>query len=280
MTTKNLLITGASTGIGEACALHLDAQGHRVYAGVRKEEDAERLRAAASDRLVPVSIDVTDAVQIDAVAKQIDGDGGVLHGLVNNAGVARGGPLEYLPIEVWREQLEINVVGQVAVTQAMLPLLRKGRGRIVFIGSIGGRVANGLMGPYSASKFAIEAIGSALRQELRLWGMHVSVVEPGAIRTAIWDKGRETSDRLEAELPAEARERYAAHIEAIRKGIEMQDRNAIGPEAVAKAVDHALFARTPKTRYLVGKDARAMAAAAWLLPDRPMEALIRRFAGP
>lgn len=278
--TRTVLITGASTGIGEGSALHLDRLGHRVYAGVRREEDAKRLREQASAQLIPVFLDVTDQAQVDAAAKQIGEEAGALHGLINNAGVAHGGPLEYLPIDEWREQFEVNVIGQVAVTRAMLPLLRQGEGRIVFIGSIGGKVATALMGPYNASKFAIEAIGEALRHELHPWGLHVSVVEPGAIRTAIWEKGRQTADRLELELPEEAQRRYARHIAAIRKGIEMQDRQGVGPEKVAKAVEHALFARRPRTRYLVGTDAKVQSALVRLLPDRLREAIVRRFAGP
>jgi NAD(P)-dependent dehydrogenase (short-subunit alcohol dehydrogenase family) len=282
---KTVLVTGASTGIGEACAIHLDRLGHRVYAGVRKEEDAERLRRGASSRLVPVFLDVTDQAQIDAVAKQLaddgtgDGDGGGLQGVVNNAGIARGGPLEYLPVDEWREQLEVNVIGQVAVTKAVLPLIRAGRGRIVFIGSIGGRVATMMMGPYNASKFAIEAIGDALRQELHPWGIPVSVVEPGAVKTPIWEKGRQTADRLERDLPSEGAAMYAAHMAAIRKGIDMQDRQGVGPEKVAAAVEHALFASRPKTRYAVGTDARVLSVLARVLPDRARDALVRRVGG-
>lgn len=278
--SRPVLVTGASTGIGEACALHLDRLGHRVFAGVRREEDAERLGAQASERFVPVMLDVTDDVQVDAAVKTVDESAGGLAGLVNNAGVARGGPLEYLPLDVWREQLEINVVGQVAVTRAMLPLLRRDRGRIVFMGSIGGRVATPLMGPYNASKFAIEGIGEALRQELSPWGLHVAVVEPGAVKTPIWEKGRETAAQLDDELPEEAARRYAAHIQAIREGIDMQERRGVEPEAVAKAVEHALFSNRPRTRYVVGPDARALAAMTRLLPDKAREAIVRRFAGP
>ena len=148
---KSVLVTGASTGIGEACALRLDRLGHRVYAGVRREDDARRLRQRGSERLVPVILDVTDQAQVDAVAKQIAADGGSLDGLVNNAGIALGGPLEYLPIETWREQLDVNVLGPVAVTKAVLPFIREARGRIVFIGSISGKLATMLMGPYGAS---------------------------------------------------------------------------------------------------------------------------------
>jgi len=276
---KSVLVTGASTGIGEACALRLDRLGHRVYAGVRSEEHARGLRRRGSDRIVPVFLDVTDQAQIDAAAKQIGG-GGRLDGVVNNAGIGRGGPLEYLPLEVWREQLEVNVLGQVAVTKAVLPFIRAAGGRIVFIGSIGGRVATMLMGPYNASKFAIEAIGESLRSELHPWGIGVSVVEPGAIKTPIWDKAREQADRLERALPAEARTRYARHIAAIRKAIEMQDRQGVSPDKVAAAVERALFSPRPKTRYLVGTDARVQALLVRWLPDRPREAIIRRFAGP
>ena len=277
---KSVLVTGASTGIGEACALRLDRLGHRVYAGVRREDDARRLRQRGSERLVPVILDVTDQAQVDAVAKQIAADGGSLDGLVNNAGIALGGPLEYLPIETWREQLDVNVLGPVAVTKAVLPFIREARGRIVFIGSISGKLATMLMGPYGASKFAIEAIGESLRSELRPWGIDVSVVEPGAIKTAIWDKGRREADRLERVLPDEAKTRYARHIAAIRKGIEMQDRQGASPDTVAAAVEHALFSRRPKTRYLVGTDARVQSLLVRWLPDRPREAFIRRFAGP
>lgn len=280
MVVKSVLVTGASTGIGQACALHLDRLGHRVYAGVRKEADAQGLRERGSDRIVPVFLDVTDQAKVGAVANQIAGDAGGLDGLVNNAGIARGGPLEYLPLAEWREQLDVNVVGQVAVTKAMLPLIRSAGGRIVFIGSIGGKVATMMLGPYCASKFALEAIGESLRHELHPWGISVSVVEPGAVKTAIWDKGRQDVDRLERELPAEARTQYADHIAAIRKGIDMQDRQGVSPGKVARAVEHALFSQRPKTRYLVGTDAKVQSALVRWLPDRPREAIIRRIAGP
>ena len=277
---KTVLVTGASTGIGEACALHLDGLGHRVYAGVRKEEHAEGLRKSGSSRLVPVFLDVTNQSHVDAVAMQIAEETGGLDGLVNNAGIAKGGPLEYLALEDWREQLEVNVLGQVAVTKAMLPSIRSAGGRIVFIGSIGGKVGTMLLGPYCASKFALEAIGESLRHELHPWNISVSVVEPGAIKTAIWEKGRQEADRLDRDLPAEARTRYANHIAAIRKGIDMQDRQGVGPEKVAKAVEHALFSSRPKTRYLVGTDAKVQSALVRWLPDRAREAIIRRIAGP
>jgi NAD(P)-dependent dehydrogenase (short-subunit alcohol dehydrogenase family) len=275
---KSVLVTGASTGIGRACALRLDRLGHRVYAGVRTQEHAKQLRELGSDRLVPLVLDVTDHEQIEQAATRISADGG-LAGLVNNAGIALGGPLEYLPLDIWRQQLEVNVIGQVAVTKAMLPLIRSGSGRVVFIGSIGGKVATMLIGPYCASKFAIEAIGEALRHELHPWGIHVSVVEPGAIKTQIWEKARQYADRVEKDLPAEAIEAYAAHLATLRKSLDMQDRQAADPAKVAKAVEHALFTRRPKTRYVIGTDARIQSALVRCLPDKPREAIIRRVAG-
>ena len=275
-----VLVTGASSGIGEACALRLDRLGHRVFAGVRREADGERLRAAASERLQPVLLDVTDAGQIEAAAKQVAAEPGGLQGLVNNAGIGKGGPVEYLPLEDWRTQLEVNVIGQVAVTKAMLPSIRDGKGRVVFIGSIGGKSSTALTGPYNASKHAIEAIGESLRHELSPWGIWVAVVEPGAVKTPIWDKTREEADRLERDLPEEARDRYSRHIAAVRKALEMQARRGIDPEQVAKAVEHALFAGRPRTRYPVGIDARLQTAMVRLLPDRAREAIIRTVAGP
>lgn len=275
-----ILVTGASTGIGEACALRLDRGGHRVFAGVRRQVDADRLKAQGSSRLTPVFLDVTDAVQVEAVAKEIAAEAGSLAGLVNNAGIGKGGPIEFLSLDDWRHQFEVNVIAQVGVTQAMLPLIRKGNGRIVFIGSIGGKSSTQLLAPYSASKFAIEAIGESLRHELRPWHISVSVIEPGAIKTAIWDKASEEADRLERELPDEARDRYANHIAALRRAMEMQTRRGIPPDSVARAVEHALFSDRPRTRYPVGPDAKVQTALVRFLPDRVREAIIRRFAGP
>lgn len=273
---KNLLVTGASTGIGEACALHFDRLGWKVYAGVRKEADGDSLRGQGSANLTPVMIDVTDQAHIDAVAKLLAEAGGGLDGLVNNAGIGRGGPLEYLDLDEWRNQLEVNVIGQVAVTKAMLPAIRAATGRIVFIGSIGGRLGSPLMGPYNASKFAIEGIGHALRQELKPKGIHVSVIEPGAIDTKIWEKAQDTMDRLRSELPPIALEEYAEPLETFAKGLEMNARNGVAPEVVAKAVEHALTAKRPRTRYLVGKDAKAVGSLGRVLPDRALDTIVAK----
>ena len=277
---KTFLITGSSTGIGEACALHLDRLGHQVYAGVRRDSDGDKLRSNASERLTPVIVDVTDQGSIDAAAKRVESEVGRLDGLVNNAGVGRGGPIEFLSLDEWRDQFEVNVFGQLAVTKAMLPLIRAATGRVVFIGSIGGRVANQSLGPYNSSKHAIEAIGDTLRQELYPWNINVSIVEPGAIKTEIWNKANDTVERLEREYPKEAFDLYAKHIEGVKKGIEFQTKNAVAAQKVADAVEHALLSSRPKTRYLVGRDARMMATLRALLPDRALDSLTRRITGP
>ncbi|MGZ4201587.1 MAG: SDR family oxidoreductase [Thermoleophilaceae bacterium] len=274
MAPKSVVITGASTGIGEACAMHMKALGWQVYAGVRRPEDAERLRAAG---LEPLTIDVTDSDSI-AAARATIGDS-PLDGLVNNAGVAVAGPIEFVPVEEFRHQLDVNVVGQVAVTQAFVPALRKARGRVVNMGSIGGRVALPLLAPYAASKFALEANTDSLRRELRPWGMEVSIVEPGGIATPIWDKARAANEALAARMPPETEQLYGKLIDKIRSQTAELSRTGVPAVKVAEAVAHALTADKPKTRYLVGRDAKMRARMAALLPDRAFDALIARALG-
>ncbi len=277
---RRVLVTGASTGIGEACARRLDRAGWRVFAGVRRDEDGQRLRAAMSPRLVPVRIDVSDGASIARAAEGIGAaDDGGLDGLVNNAGIAVTGPLEYLPIAEFRRQLEVNVVGQLAVTQACLPLLRRRRGRIVLMGSIAGRMTVPFLGPYSASKFALEAMADALRVELQPWGLHVSLVEPGSIATPIWRKSGRAAAEQAAALPEEARRRYGAGAQKLREAAEKTGRRGIDPDVVAAAVEHALTAASPRTRYLVGRDARLRALLVRLIPDRVRDRLLTRTLG-
>ena len=248
-----MLVTGASKGIGEACALRLAARGWRVFAGYRGAVDGERLRGKG---LTPIPLDITDSLQIEAAARRIEGETGAggLAGVVNNAGIAVAGPLEFLPIQELRRQLEVNVVGQVAVTQSLMPALRRARGRVVFIGSISGRSALPFTGAYAASKFALEAVTDALRVELMPWKMHVSMVEPGVIATPIWDTSLAFGEELVASMPPEAHDRYGAAIDGLK---ERARRGRLGrhPDAVARVIEHALSARRPRTRYLVGTDA-------------------------
>lgn len=273
-----VVVSGASTGIGAACALHLDGLGFRVFAGVRKPGDGEALSRRASPRLVPLALDVTDPASIasatDAVARTVGPAG--LYGLVNNAGIVVAGPLELLPPAELRRLFEVNVIGQVAVTQAFLPLLRRARGRIVNMSSISGRMATPLLGPYAASKFALEALTDALRLELQPWGITVSLVEPGAVATPIWEKSRVAGQELAKAVPPEGWELYATAIAAVQRAAAQAARGAIPAEVVARAVAHALTAEKPKTRYLVGRDARVRAAFAALLPDRLRDRLVTR----
>jgi NAD(P)-dependent dehydrogenase (short-subunit alcohol dehydrogenase family) len=258
------LVTGASSGIGEACAVRLARNGWRVLAGIRRAGDAP-------PGTEEVLLDVTDPAQIEAAA------GGVeeLHGLVNNAGIALAVPLEFVPPEELRRQLEVNVVGQVAVTQALLPQLRRARGRVVFVGSVAGRSALPFLGPYAASKHALEAVADSLRLELKPFGIEVTIVEPGTVKTPIWTKSAAVADELRERLPAALGELYGARIEAFRRIALARGRSGASADEVARAVEAALTARRPRTRVLVGRDAK-LRARLERLPDRLRDRLYER----
>ena len=276
--SRCVLVTGTSSGIGEATALRLARAGWRVFAGVRTSADAERLRAAAGERLEPVTIDVTDSASIDAVAARLDGE--PLHVVVNNAGTAHALPLEFVPLDELRRQLEVNLVGQVAVTQAFLPNLRAAAGRVVFVGSIAGRSAVPFLGAYAASKHALEAVTDALRVELRPFGIAVAIVEPGSIATSIWRKGAERFDELAAELPDELLALYGERMSAFRHAAAAVGGRAEPAENVAIVVERALTAQRPKARYVVGRDARRRARVERLparLRDRVYERVLLRY---
>lgn len=278
MTSGGVVVTGASTGIGHACALHLDRIGFRVFAGVRRDEDAERLRDQGSERLRPVIVDVTDAATIQKAAEEVAtalGDE-PLRGLVNNAGIAVSGPVEFLPIEEIRKQLEVNFIGQVAVTQAFLPMLRRAGGRVVNIGSVGGEVALPFLSPYAASKHAIEGFSDSLRREIEPLGVHVSVVRPGAIQSSIWERGNAAADEVLAKVPPDALEIYGKAVSGARAAANQRARDAIPAQEVADVVEHALTADRPRTRYVVGRTAKAMVALERWLPDRVFDRLVAR----
>jgi NAD(P)-dependent dehydrogenase (short-subunit alcohol dehydrogenase family) len=272
-----VLVTGASKGIGEACALRLARDGFRVYAGVRRDQDGRALIGQAGDAVVPVLLDVTDSAQVAAAAARIAEETGErgLQALVNNAGVAVAGPLEFLPIAELRRQLEINVIGQIAVTQACLPLLRSARsstkgdhraGRIVFMSSVAGRSALPFMGAYAASKFALEAAADSLRVELKSFGLSVSVVEPGVIATPIWKTSLDVAERNVEKMPPQLEEYYGRAVNALRSRVDAIE--GLPPERVADIVAHALTSRRPHIRYVVGRTARVRIAMEGLLPDR------------
>ena len=260
------LITGTSTGIGRATAIHLAGLGFEVLAGVRDLADAP-------PGLEAVRLDVTSAEDVAAAAERV---GESLHALVNNAGIAVNGPIEVAAVSEWRRQFEVNLFGQVAVTRALLPALLNARGRVVNISSIAGRVALPLVGPYTASKFALEAVTDVLRREVEPHGVCVSSVEPGTIATPVWDKSRAEGERLLAAMPPETRRRYGRLVAGVLRRVERAGRTGLPPEAVAEVVGRAVTARRPRTRYVVGREAKIQAVTARLLPDRAFDALVRR----
>ena len=274
MSRGGVLVTGCATGIGEATALRLAAAGFDVFAGVRRDEDGDRLAQRAATNLQPVILDVMEADSIAAARAQMEDAVGPqgLAGLVNNAGGAVAGPLEFIALDDLRWQLELNTIAQVGVSQAFLPLLRRAaNARLVNIGSIGGRMATQFNGAYNASKFAMEAISDAMRQELAPAGIHVVLIEPGSVATEIWRKGL---DGLEAELakvPPEGRAIYEDRMREFASAAAAIGARGIPPDRVAEVVEGALTARRPRTRYLVGPDARGQAAMARLLPDRAVD---------
>jgi NAD(P)-dependent dehydrogenase (short-subunit alcohol dehydrogenase family) len=273
MTTNErglVIVTGASSGIGEAIALHLHDGGFSVLAGVRRDEDAERLRSRG---LTPIRLDVTVSEQLAAARAEV-GDR-PLAGLVNNAGILSGGPLEFVPIDDLREQLEVNVVGQVAVTQAFIGGLRAGRGRIVNVGSISGRLATPMIGPYVAAKFALEGLTDTLRRELALQGIDVIMIEPGGVKTPLIGRASQWVEQLYGDSPPELAQRYGAMLTVMLEHTNKIDRQTgIDASAVAEVVGKALTVRRPRTRYLVGRDAIIQATMAKLLPDRVLDRLL------
>ena len=265
---RRVVVTGASSGIGLACAARLSGAGWQVYGGFRSDEDADALRASGIE---PLRLDVTDAAEIAAAAEVV---GGELHGLVANAGIAIAAPLELVPVEELRRQLEVNVVGQVAVAQAFLPALRRARGRVVLMGSVGGRSALPFLGPYAASKHALEAIADSLRLELAPFGVAVSIVEPASVRTAIWEKGAARAEELSRDFTPETAGLDAPRIARFRE-VALSRGPGGDPAEVAGAVEHALTSRRPRARYLVGRDAHLRA---WIerLPTRLRDRLLAR----
>jgi NAD(P)-dependent dehydrogenase (short-subunit alcohol dehydrogenase family) len=258
------LVTGASSGIGAACAVQLAGAGWRVFAGVRRAGDAP----AGTEELL---LDVTDEDQVRAAAERI----GELHGLVNNAGIAIAIPLEFIPLAELRRQFEVNVVGQVAVTQAFLPHLRRSRGRVVFIGSIAGQSALPFLGSYAASKHALEAVADTLRVELRPFGVHVALVQPGTIKTPIWTKSAAVADELANGAGAELAGLYGERIAAFREVAAKRGAKGASAEEVARVVEAALTVERPRTRKLVGLDAKVRAGIE-RLPDRLRDRVYER----
>lgn len=270
-----VLVTGASTGIGYATALLLAREEYLVYAGVRTQQDAERLRAAHQN-IRGVLLDVRHRTEVTQTLLAIGESGVPLYAVVNNAGIAVAGPLEYLPLEEMHRQFDVNVFGALAVTQAALPLLRRSHGRVIFMSSVSGQLAPPLLGPYAASKFAIEAMADSMRMELSQSGISVSVVQPGNVKTPIWEKGRRAKDELVAHMPARALEHYGPAVENLVRITEREERTGIEADEVARTVLRILRAARPRARYPVGSPPGWQRRLAALLPEHLRDRLILR----
>src|SRR5258708_16541163 len=270
-----VVVTGAYTGIGQPTANRLAAQGFVVFAGVRKNADAAGLKSQSLPGLRPLMIDVADDASVKRAAAEVDeatGDTGLV-GVGRNGGVCWGGPLEFEDLDELRAMFAVNLFGLIAVTQAILPMVRRGGGRIINIGSIGGKMSVPFVSAYSATKFGVEAISDALRVELRPWGIKVACIEPGSIATPLWERGFEQFDRQVEKMSPEAIELYGELIPRMRKIVERQAGAGIPPAPVADAVEHALTAPPPQNRYLVGDDPRAPSAPR-PVPDKGRDALL------
>lgn len=274
---SGVIISGASTGIGAATALLLAEKGYVAFAGVRTEGDAARL-ASLHANIRPIAMDVTGNDSLERAAAEIKRSGVALEGIVSNAGIAVGGPLEHLPIEELRRQFDVNVIGAIALVQVFLPVLHGDRGRVVFVGSISGRLATPYVGPYSASKFALRALSDAMRIELLPAGIEVSLIEPGSVKTPIWGKGRKTAADLAGRLGPKVREHYRAALQRILAIAESEERDGMPVEVVTNAIVHALTAARPRAHYLLGGPARVGSIVAVLPPalrDRAIRASMR-----
>ena len=273
MIKGTVFVTGASSGIGKATVERLAADGVPVIAGVRREADVP---AVATGHVL---IDLGEPESVTTAAKQLlEQTDGALTGLVNNAGINVNGPFEALPVEEWRRQFEVNLFGQLTLTRELLPALLDSRGRIVTVGSVGGRFSAPFLGPYSASKFAVRAWMDALRHELAPQGVKAVLVEPGAIATPIWGKGNAHADAVLDGMSEEQKARYSGQVAKARKAAGLAERNAIAPEKVAGVIAKALTARKPNGRYLVGVDAHLQAAVA-AAPTRAADWVVRRVIG-
>lgn len=272
----SVLVTGAARGIGRSIVEHLAAGGWDVIAGVRTAEDASAVTKADPQRISSVILDVTDTGHIAALSESLPEH---LDAIVNNAGIAVGGPMETTSPDEWRKQLEVNVIGPFSVTQAALPQLRRSKGRIVFISSPNGKVSFPLMGAYSASKFALEAAADALRIELTPWGIPVVLVEPAQTDTDMWRTADTVVAEAEAALTPEHRALYARHIAGMKKVIRVSQRMAVSPEKVSAVVEEALTARRPRARYVVGIGPKVQLALISNLPTRARDRVLRMVSG-
>lgn len=271
----SVLITGAGRGIGEAIALRLARAGWTVLAGVRDDSSGDRL-AAQNARITPLLLDITDETHVAALADRLPAR---LDALVNNAGIAVLGPVEAVSVPDFRRQFEVNLFGQVAVTQTVLPRIRAASGRIVFISSTGGRAPVLMEGAYCASKFAVEGLADVLRGELRPWGIDVSVVQPGPTDTGPWREIQSMLEAMREGMSTTHRELYAQHISGMLKLVTTLQPRTVSPDVVARVVEKALTTRRPRARYAAGAQAQAMVTMNAVLPTRLNDAIGARLLG-
>jgi NAD(P)-dependent dehydrogenase (short-subunit alcohol dehydrogenase family) len=272
----SVLVTGAGRGIGNSIVEYLARRGWDVIAGVRTKRDAAAVTALDPQRISSVILDITDAEHIAALDELLPER---LNAIVNNAGVVVTGPMETVTTEDWRKELEINVIGQLAVTRAVLPRLRESRGRVVFMSSLNGRLSMPLVGAYCASKFALEAAADALRMELRPWHIDVAIVEPAQTDTDMWRTADDMVEQFEAALTAEQRDLYARHIAGLKKSIPLSQKLAVPAEKVSAVVAKALTARSPRSRYVVGVGPKLQVSLMTNLPTSLSDFVLRRIAG-
>ena len=273
MTQRSVVVTGASTGIGRATVVELVSAGFQVFATIRREADAESLRQQFPELVTPVIMDLLDEASVRAAGDVVN-SAGPLFGLVNNAGAALPGPLETIPIEVFRRQIEINLTAQLLVTQVMLPALHRsaeqlGDARIIMIGSIGGRLSGPILGGYGAAKHGLVGLSSSLRAELAPFNIKVLLIEPGAIATPIWDRGRAAGDELQSGA-SQINARYADQIEASKKMTKRLAESGPDPSVPAKVILDALQNNNPPPRQVVGREAKVLAAMVRVLPFRTL----------
>lgn len=278
--SKAILISGASSGIGRALSLELDRQGYQVFAGVRKPDDAEAIRSQSSDRLIPLLLDVTLPETITAACRDVCvKTGGELYCLINNAGISIGGSMEFISIENFKHQLDVNVIGQLALTQACLPLLRKGIGRVIFVSSVAGRLVSPFNSPYGVSKAALVAMADGLRLELAPWNIKISVLIVGSVQTPIWEKSSRMAGEILRFMPAESRDMYGKMQSRAGKFYAHAGKHGMQVEELVRITKGVIKSSRPKEYILVGRDAVLIELMAKLLPVRWRDWLVRERMG-
>ncbi|MEU2688157.1 SDR family oxidoreductase [Streptomyces hygroscopicus] len=270
-TRKLVVVTGASTGMGASAARELARQGFHVLAGVRRDRDADAIRSTGIE---PVILDITKSEQVEALAARVADDPRALHALVNNAGIQVNAPVEALPMAEWRRVFEVNLFGHIAVTQALLPALLRGKGRVINISSIGGKFAMATYGAYAGTKFALEAVSDSLRREVGPLGVQVVVVEPGGIRTEMAARGIATANQLAAQMTPTQKERYGDLVQANNKLMASGTASGLTADAAARVIAKAVTARRPRTRYTAGRDAALIMRLGRMLSDRTLDRVL------